>query len=482
MSLRKKMAHGALWSFVEKGSVQLTSFVLFTVIVRIVGPAEYGLVALCYVYLGFGTTIFGSLPDGVTSLKIEDDRRLSTFFWTVLGGGLTLGALGYLMAAPLGILLHQDRFAELFQWFCCLPILVGLASVPNAILLSKMRFRLAAIRSLVGTTAGGAIGIILALKGFGAMALFAQQATNYVCANLVLWIGCQWRPKLQFDRSALVEMIAPGINYAGVNLVSYAQDQLPRFFIGYFLGTTAVGYYSFANRLADTMREVIFAPISIVMFPALASIKGKLSEQKRIISQLVFLLGMLIVPITIGAIFTAPTYVPLIFGDAWNPAISTVQLYLLSLFASPMITVVQSVFRAQNSTGEFLKIQVCLVGVILFGSFLISPLGLPPLTAFLAASAIVSLPLYTLTLRRKLNVDLCGDYKALLPSLLAALIMVCAIETFDLYIGRSQNAWSRFAFSVALGAIVYATVATLLYRERAKHLLGIVRLRLQQRT
>ena len=97
MSIRKKMAKGAFWLFLEKGAQQLSSFVVFAVIARMIGPEEYGLVALCAVLISLTINIINGMTDAIVSMHIQDDARLSSLFWLILGGGfafsLSFGAI-----------------------------------------------------------------------------------------------------------------------------------------------------------------------------------------------------------------------------------------------------------------------------------------------------------------------------------------------------------------------------------------------------
>ena len=98
MSLQTRMAKGVMWSLLEKGGQQAISFLVFMVIARLVGPEEYGLANICFVFFAVANLIVLSIVDGVVNLQIEDDERLSTLFWAVLGIGVAL-ALVSLAAA-----------------------------------------------------------------------------------------------------------------------------------------------------------------------------------------------------------------------------------------------------------------------------------------------------------------------------------------------------------------------------------------------
>src|SRR3546814_14351564 len=68
------------------------------------------------------------------------------------------------------------------------------SDLPTALLTRDMRFDLLALRSVLGLSVGGAVGIGMALDGFGAWSLVGQQLTQQAIIAAVLWSTGRWRP------------------------------------------------------------------------------------------------------------------------------------------------------------------------------------------------------------------------------------------------------------------------------------------------
>ena len=153
MTLHKEMATGALWSLVEKGGQQALSFVVFFVLARILGPEEYGLANLCFIYFALSSLIILALVDGIVSLQIEDDLSLSSLFWSILAIGIGLSLFCAGTAAPLASFMKEPKLVELLYWFCIIPILIALSSVPNLIILKAIDLKIYAMRTIIATLA-----------------------------------------------------------------------------------------------------------------------------------------------------------------------------------------------------------------------------------------------------------------------------------------------------------------------------------------
>lgn len=475
MSIRKKMARGVFWSFIEKGGNQIASFLVFTLVVRLVGPEEYGLVSLCYVYIGLVTTFFWTILDGVVSSRVKDDDNLSTAFWGVIGCGALFSLLGLIISYPTSFIFGQPRLAELLALFSVVPILIGLSSLPSALYAQDMNFRVPALRTIIGTAAGGAIGIILAFKGLGALALVAQQITYYIVVNIVLWSCSSWRPKMQFNKGAVKKLFLPGFKTSGTGFITYARDYLPRIFIGLFLSAEAVGFYAFATRIAGAVRDVIFTPLSAVIFPALASLKNNELEQKKILSEIILLLGLFILPIVVGAILIAPALVPLVFGESWNKGVVILQFILISAAVIPFINVINSIFRAHNAMGSLFKVHAYMAGTSIATSLIMAPYGVLPVAISYSLIMLVSFVVYTMNLQVKLSFNLWNEYRNLWSPLLASGVMTASMMIFKQFYEASLGDWLYLALLVLIGGGVYVAVIGILLRDKAKRLFSKIR-------
>lgn len=455
MSLRKQMAHGALWSLLEKVGQQGLSFLIFMVLARMVGPEEFGLVNLCYVYTILAYTVVFGLVDGIISLRLRDDRSLSTLFWGVLGIGCLFSILGVFLAGPYATIAGDGRIAPLLQWISIVPLLLAAQTVPTMLVSASMNFRAYSIRTLVSTFVSGIVGISMAYKGFGAYALVGQQIVLNLVMNLIIWPSCGWRPRMIFDRTVLSEILAPGLKMTGSSFVRFLEQQMPRLLIGNFLGPVSVGYFAFVARFRQALYDVLMHPMAVVIYPAFSKIKDDHKEQLAILHQIIIITGSLVFPAVAGAIATADIFVPLFFGKAWSPAVPVLQLLLITGAVSPFFILLRDVLRAHNKTGDYLRFQIVLVVLTLSATFILSPHGLIPLSWGLVFLSLVAIPVFIYSIKRSTQISLWKSFGKLWAPAASSSTMVVAIKMFGLTPFRPSSDLAYLVVEVMLGAIVY---------------------------
>src|ERR1700722_11797429 len=79
---RERSAHATLWTLVELGGGQGASFLVFLVIARMIGPAEYGIFALALSLLTLLTIVqYYGFADAIIQRTEIDPGFLDTVFW-----------------------------------------------------------------------------------------------------------------------------------------------------------------------------------------------------------------------------------------------------------------------------------------------------------------------------------------------------------------------------------------------------------------
>jgi len=474
VNLTGKMTHGALWSFVEKGGQQLSSLLVFSIVARLIGPEEYGLVSLCYIYLAVTTPITSSLLDGIVSLRIRDDRKLSTLFWLVCGAGLCLSAAGALLAYPIASLMAMPRLGNLLLCFSILPLPLAFSALPTTLVYATLDFRSLALRTLFSTVASGFIGIIAAVKGAGAYALILQQLAQYIITNIIIWRLCDWRPQMIFDRTLIKETVGPGIKYMASNFIVAAEVHAPRFIIGSLLGPIAVGYYAFVTRVALAIQEVVFSPLASVIHPALATIPDDKVEQKRILDQLISMTGFLGLPALGGAAAIAPVFIPLFFGAEWSPCVELFQVYVMGTICWLFIVLHQEHFRSQNMMGIYTLVQFALLCIWLVIVYILSRSTLMSVGLGSTAVAAVSLCAYIGLAKEKMGLNFWHSYQKVLPSLIATALMAASLF-YIREIGLHVLPLVQLAILVPTGIAIYCCVMLITQRQRMMELLRMIR-------
>ncbi len=143
---------------------------------RLLDAEVFGLVAMALIVVGFAEVLIRqSITVALIQRQQLEPGHSDAAFWSLLAlaAGLTLGivALADLVAQVYAI----SQVADLLRWLSPTLLLVALSAVPVAILRRKLQFRLLAVRTTLGVIAGGAVGITMAVMGYGVWSLVGQR-------------------------------------------------------------------------------------------------------------------------------------------------------------------------------------------------------------------------------------------------------------------------------------------------------------------
>lgn len=388
--------------------------------------------------------------------------------------GALLGLVCFGLATAMAEVFDEPKLKTLLHWFSVVPFLLALQAVPQLLIMQQMDFRIYAIRSLFSTIGSGIVGIVMALQGFGALALVAQQIVLYSLANLTLWFFIEWRPHFAFRRDIFAETLKPGLRMLLSNTLAFVEQQMPRLFLGHFLGPVSVGFYAFAFRMRFALQDVLVTPVFAVLFPALSRIKDDRAHQDEILSGVFFLIGLVIFPAVTVAIVTAPLYVPLFFGEKWVDAIPVLQLFLVLGYAAPFVKLAEVVFRVHNRVDLYLRGQIVLAGLGAIAVFFAAQKSLMVSGLVVFVFTLAGVPLYFLLLGKGANLGLWHHFRQLLKSLFSTAVTGLAVSAPE-FAFRTGNAWADLLVTLATGSLVYLILTVLLQRNEIKTLLSFIR-------
>ncbi|MEE9320237.1 MAG: oligosaccharide flippase family protein [Granulosicoccus sp.] len=325
--LGRASAYALLWSGLEQWGGQIFSLLIYVVLARLLGPEEFGLVAMAGVYIAF-VQIFVNQGLGVALVqrKILDSDHSDSAFWANVCVGVLLAVLSWAFAGPVSELYDQPKLVPVIRWLSITLVLTSLTGVQVALLKRRLCFKPLAIRTLLATVVGGVIGIVLALKGFGIWSLVVQQLVSGVVRLLLLWLQSDWRPGYRFSIYAFRQLLPFSLSILGANLVEFGNRQGDKLIIGLFLGPTALGYYVLAYRLYRTMNLLLTGFISQVALSSFSAMQQDLPRLRTTFYKATRLSGFIAFPAFAFVAGVAPLAMPLLLGQQWSASVSVLQV------------------------------------------------------------------------------------------------------------------------------------------------------------
>lgn len=439
-------------------------FAVFAIVARDIGPAEFGIISVCFIFIALAQLQNLGLSDGIVALRIEDRSTLSAIFIVILLVNLGMAAALYLAATPIAALLGMPEAAPYLRWLAPIPVLSALQAVPNAILQGAMEFKKLSLRTSIATFAGAVVGIGCSRNGLGAYSLIAQQIVQFLVANVIVWKSVAWRPAFSVRDCDLWAGLKPGLRLTAVYLIEFCETQIPRLLVALVLGPISAGYYAFAGRIWQAVKEIVILPIAAVLFPTLIRERNNAFEFSATFNRaLVFTAGFVILAVGMFA-GVSSLLVGFLFGEKWLPATHFVSLFMAANILTPIGLVYRNTFRALNLLGAYLRIQCVIVSSNLIGIYIGSHYGLEATLGVTAVSYAISIPL----LHKRIGKSISLPAK---PVLRAGLVFIVA-GLISFIIGR-LTAYSLIPLIGSLAALALALPCGLIAYILGCRLLGL---------
>jgi PST family polysaccharide transporter len=237
-------------------------------------------------------------------------------------------------SGPLASFFDEPRLRAVVAVLSLNFVFKGLTGTSHYLLRRALEFRPFVICYALGVGIGGTAGIVLAFAGAGVWALVAYSvAESFIGLVAALFFTTRlrlWRPRLGFDGAAAREMLGFGASVSGTRLLIYGRQNLDNLLVGKVLGTTALGLYNLAYRVMLYPIQRVGDVVSSVAFPAFATIQHDSARMAAGFIRAMRTICLVVFPLSIGSLVTAPVFVPLVFGSKWSPAVATVQILALN--------------------------------------------------------------------------------------------------------------------------------------------------------
>src|ERR1043166_4865823 len=240
--LKEKTIHGGLARFAAQAANFFLRLGSLTVLARLLGPKEFGLVGMVTAFTGVLDLFrdFG-LSAATIQRKRVTDEQISTLFWVNLLVGALLGILAVAMAPAIAAFYHEPSLVAVTM-VLGVGFLFNAAGVQHAAILQReMRFTALAVINTTSLVAGIAIAMLGAIAGYGYWALVAMTVTSPVIATTGFWMATRWVPKIPQKGTEIRSMMRFGGILTLNSLLSYLAYNLDKVLLGRFWGANALG-------------------------------------------------------------------------------------------------------------------------------------------------------------------------------------------------------------------------------------------------
>lgn len=357
--IKQKATRGVAWNAVGNWGNQITSFIVFIVLTRLLDPTAFGLVGMAMVFVAF-VNIFAEQGLGQAIVQRQDlePEHLDTAFWMnlLLGAGLTL--LGVLVSGLIATLYKEPLLQPVVAGLSFTFLATAFSSVQQALLNRNLEIRILAIQQLIAAIVGGVVGVVAALLGFGVYALVAKTLATGVIGALLLWRAGGWRPRWYFSWVHFRDLFHFGMNIVGIRITNFVRTRSDDFLIGYFLGAQALGYYLVAYRLARLTLDMFTGVIEQVAISTFSRLQDNSEHLRLAFMKVSKIVGGVTFPAFTGLILLAPDFLLLFSGEQWLPSVTVMRVLSIAGFTLTMQFVKSYLIIALGEPNRLLRINL----------------------------------------------------------------------------------------------------------------------------
>lgn len=361
-NFKKEIIGGVFWTTAETIVTKGFGLIVQLILARLLFPNDYGLVGMAVVFISF-LEIFSDLGMNAALIQKKEEHltpiHFHTAFWTGIVWALFLFLLMVFIGTPLIINFYNEPNLGPIIPVMSLSILFSpINLIHRAQLIKAMDFKKLAIINNISSIAAGIIAIILALFDFGVWALVFYSVARVIISIPFFFKATRWLPKLKWEKNAFNEIFGFGIYTTGTSFFNKLTGNIDYLLVGKLVGKTALGFYSFAFIITNTVRSQIVAIINKVIYPVYASMQDNKGDMLKMFLKVVSINNLIVYPVILGVFLFSEDLLPILFGHKWDNAVLLIQILCFAVFLQMLNNSHTTLFRAAGKVRLELTLQV----------------------------------------------------------------------------------------------------------------------------
>lgn len=461
-SVVRKTARTSIWGGVEKISTLGISFVVSLVLARLLSPADYGAIAMLTVFIAIAEQ-FMTCGFGNALIRKPDCTHLdySTAFYFNLAVSLVCYALLYAAAPWIASFYKIDILCPVLR-ISGLTLPIGaLRLVQNAILNKKLKAEKSAVIQLVSATVSGAIGIFMAVKGFGVWSLVAQQLSAGIVSVIILWIASEWYPRIEFSMGSLRYLWNFGSKMLLTGIISSTYANIYSIVIGKFYDGSSLGVFNRGQRFARLFPEVTESVLGKYSLPILSQLQNDNERLIHVYREFIKLACFIAFPAVCMTGLLAEPFVRLVLTEKWMDSVIYIQIFAVTALFFPANSINLNLLQTYGRSDYTLKAEVIKKTIGLATVFALLPFGPIYLAVGACAMDVLALVVNAYFAKKLSGLPYGRQLKDILPAFICTLGMSAVVFLLCRFL---PGDWAKLIVGGGVGAGVYFVLTRYVYK------------------
>ncbi len=328
LDIKSKVLSGLKWSALSKLLVQLFSWTSTFLVIRILTPEDYGLIAITSVFFTFITifTVNGFVTSLVRAQEL-DKKVCSQLFTLSLALYITIGLVISLFAQQISVFYQNLQIENVIYAMAVITPLNSFCIIPNAYLNIAMNFKAKAICESTSALVAAAVALYFAYSGAGYWALVYSFTAELFIRTLLLNCVNKNKYNLAFGFDSLKAVLSFSYKIQLNELIWFSYNKLDTIIVGKVLGIQQLGIYNVGVEIASMPMTKASAILNQVGFSAFSKVNDDLAASKYYLGRSIKLLSLIVFPIFLGISAVANEVIVIFVGEKWLEAATIITIF-----------------------------------------------------------------------------------------------------------------------------------------------------------
>lgn len=453
--------------------------IVMIVLARMLGPGDFGLYAICLVFVNLLTYVSTlGLDAAAIHRQTETEEAIGTATFLRFVFSVVLSMALVVLAPVIAEVIGNDDLVNPLR-VAGIAIIVAALGFETAIRLSKdLRFRSVSVVKATNIVVWSITALVLAYLGFKFWSLLLGFIAGVIASTIVLWLIRPWSIFHKIHRKIAREMLRYGAFSMGTGLLALMVWNFDKLAVGAILGSSAlVGAYYIAFSYGTIVPNLFTGVVGTVMFPTFSRMQNDIAAlRSRYLKSLKYI-SYLSIPAGTGLAVISRPFVLKLLGSEWSDAVNP--LIIMSSFGilSSLVSPAGSVFLATGNPHRMFR-QTWVMTATFF--VLLIPAiyywKLDGVALLFLVTGVGSTVWVFLMVADILNFSLLDELRMFVLPIIASAVMAALCLGVGLLMGVTLRS---LAVQVAVGILTYVVCMFLLTKgeiiKEGKHLLASAR-------
>ena len=462
----RRVALGAAWMITLRITLRLVGLTSTLVLVRLLAPQDFGLVAMASVAYGMLDSLSeSSFQLALIQMKAPEPRHYDSVWTLGVLRGATIAVIMALCAPLVAAGMNEPRIQLLIYVLAISPIIQGFENVTLVKWQRDLRFDRVFWYQVFSKITGSCAVVCAAIAFENYWALIvAPLIVRAVMVPLSYYLSpysprfttSAWRELFHFSKWLMVS-----------NILTMVEAYSIVFLIGRFFGPRSLGLFQMAMEIAHLPASEVAAPIRQPMYVGFVKVMDQTDALRRQALEGLGLVLMLVVPLSVGLAVTADLVTPIFLGSKWTNATPIIAIGALAALIDNIGYFTHNLYIVRHAQARFAVILGVMQVVRMALAIPIgAAYGIVGVAVVILVTSMLNCFTWFMGLSSLLRVKLSDLLRVSWRITTSAIVMAIGVRGLSLlwpYSGTLFNQASHLAVACFTGAVLYSSVLVALW-------------------